>query len=157
MINFFKKKEIDDELSEFSTDKYNDNSHLGLPLDGDMTNTGNKDEFGNDPFSSSSQKSHSYNDYSDLNSKSSVTSPGSFQEFNKNTFARQESSPVQNQNLNTNTGYNQNTSSPKLDSLGKDMEILDAKIDSIKVMLESLSQRMVHIERMVEKTNDTKW
>jgi hypothetical protein len=134
----FKKKNEDD-FSDFGTKEtpMAQPAHMGLPLDGDMTNLGQQHQdqaFDPAPSPYSPQSSPSFSE--------SPHSPEAFSKLNQMT--RETSSPLPS------TTDHSNSILSKVTYLEKDMEIINAKMDSIKSLLESLNQRLIHIERIAE-------
>lgn len=150
-FSLFKKKE--DDFSDFTKELSNNTAgnnantnpefgehhhdHLGLPIDGDITNT------------APAQQHH------DLLNQGfdSHSSPQAFHDMNE--FASQKqtsffSQPVQQQGMQQQS--QQQDISARASSLEKDMQIVNAKIDAIKAVLESINHRLIHIEKIAEQS-----
>jgi len=145
-FGLFKKK--DDDLSDFgsekgSSDKMTDPPHMGLPLDGDITNTSQVPK-SSDPFGQSPSDSAS--------SIESVHSPSSFQDlndFNSQQHMKEATSFQQPQPSHSPAPQGA-LPAGKMISLEKDVQLLNAKMDAVKAVLESINHRLAHIERIAE-------
>jgi len=179
-FNLFKKKE-EDNFSDFSAPKdesmaMGDSSaadsvmsqpNMGLPLDGDMTNTGlggSMDQIGQGGSSNESLGLPPENTMRD------ASSPTSFNDFNNmNNVRPQEVRPSQSfehstQSINSIESTihkpTRNELMAKVNNIERDMELVNAKLDNIKSLLESMAHRIVHIEKAANVHNgneEVKW
>jgi len=135
------KKKGDDDFSDFGSDKSMGNAsqqpdHLGLPLDGDITNTAPQSPpASGNPLTPSPSV--------DTPMPMSTHSPESFQELNEFT----------SHNAQDRASVPPAGDTPhKIAALEKDMQVIGAKMDAIKAVLESMNSRLRHIERIAESS-----
>jgi len=139
VFGLFKKKG-DDDFSDFgapstsSADDMTKETHMGLPLDGDITKTTPSVDAGMDPMQSTP-----------------LDSPGSFKQLDEFTSQRDkvQQPSIQPIHSQASTHSDQETKH-KLISLQKDMQVVNAKMDAIKSVLESINHRIGHIEKLAE-------
>lgn len=141
VFDMFKKKG-DDDFSDFGSDKSMGDSphqpdHMGLPLDGNITNTSPQPQ----PYSGNSLTP---GPSVDTPIPMSTHSPESFQELNEFT-SHHTPDHTFNQQPTSDTTH-------KIVTLEKDMQVVGAKLDAIKAVLESMNSRLRHIERIAESS-----
>jgi hypothetical protein len=144
-LNLFKKKEEDD-FSDFTKPMRTESSSLDdgiFPRSADITDvSGNNKNLG----------------LPDDNEVHNVSSPTSFSEFNnmksqKAFIASQNSDFSANQSNNTSSADHQPTRielMTKVSNIEKDMQIINAKVDSVRSILETISHRLTNIEKASE-------
>ena len=154
-FGMFKKKD-DDDFSDFSSDKMGSAddltqpTHMGLPLDGNMTNTSPPPDAAQGPSESDS-----------FDANASIHSPKSFNQLHE--LSQQTQGSPESPGFANKQSMSGRASSPemKLVSMEKDIQLVNAKMDAIKVVLESISSRLMHIEKIAEqsekKEETVKW
>lgn len=158
-FNLFKKKE-DDDFSDFTTPKHDslDNSHLGLPEDSDITNVasspsnnlalpelnnGNNDNFDSSIDNSTASSPSSFNDFNNMKSRKAFMAS---QQEPDRAIQQMSHKPTREELMH------------KVDNIEKDMEIVTAKLDTIKSLLDTMSHRMEHLEKAAEgKKEEVRW
>jgi hypothetical protein len=142
-LNLFKKKSEDDfsDLSDFKKEPAPD--HMGLPFSGDITETNVRNEQQNSMNDPSLFGQPSMEDNSSFPTQS-TDSPGSFRDFKEYSSTSSRNAPPPPQSI-------QGTESPsKYTDLNKDIQLLNAKMDSVRLVLDSINQRLSRIEKMAE-------
>jgi hypothetical protein len=134
VFDMFKKKTDDDDFSDFLPGKKDSTpDHMGLPLNGDITETGINTNSSNDaifnPLSANGNDSFP---------SKMVDSPSSFRDLNE-----------MNQNSIKQSSSGGDLSS-RLSNLDKDMQLLNVKMDAVRAVLENINQRMARIEKLAE-------
>jgi hypothetical protein len=148
VFNLFKKKK-DDDFSDFnsSNDGINnfglESPNLGLPLDSGIADTNHSSGLpNNDIFADGSkQNSQPIHSFDRLNSFTEAQSGFN----NPPQMQAQQASQVNDRIL----------------SFEKDIQLINAKLDSIKSFMDSMTQRLMHIERLMdhppEKEETIRW
>lgn len=144
-LNLFKKKD-DDDFSDFTSHTRTESSSLdsGLfPNNGDITDV------------SRSNTNLGLPEEDEINNPSS---PSSFSEFDKMKsqkafMASQNDSSVSRSPINIASNENQPTRielMTKVNNIEKDMQIINAKVDSVRSILETINHRLLNIEKASE-------
>jgi hypothetical protein len=146
---FFKKKQDDFSDMDFSKKSPGDLPHLGLPADGDITNTSltgtSSNPYGSSVGSNSSPYGEPQPSYGPSNPESfqklgNLSMQDAAEQFTQQSSPRQTMMPM---------GGNSD-STDKLKMLDKDMQVINAKLDMLRSLIEGMNQRLSNIEKLAD-------
>lgn len=149
-FKLFKKKE-DDDFSDFSSSPRLESSSLdnnnGLPLNADITNVSGNN-YSNNLGLPAEDETHN------------TSAPSSFNDFNnmksQRAFSMSQQQEIDNSVQEMSHKPTRTELMTKVNNLEKDMEIVTAKLDTIKSLLETINHRLTHIEKAAEQSGYSK-